>query len=59
MPTYDPSLYATARIEVVAPDGAMIPVSLVFRKDLVQLVDGAPLRPTALHLYGYGAYGAW
>ena len=46
---FDPSLYKLERLEVRARDGAMVPVSLVYRKD----------RPTggALHLYAYGAYG--
>jgi oligopeptidase B len=48
---YDPSRYSTERIYVAAPDGAQVPVSLVYKKDLVR--DGkAPLL-----LYGYGAYG--
>jgi oligopeptidase B len=46
---YDASLYATERLDVIARDGTMVPVSLVWRK------DRAPAGP--LHLYGYGAYG--
>ncbi len=52
VPTYDRARYATARISVKAPDGAAIPVSLVYRKGYRQ--DGkAPMLLT-----GYGAYGA-
>jgi oligopeptidase B len=48
---YDPSRYSTERIYVAALDGAQVPVSLVYKRDLVR--DGrAPLL-----LYGYGAYG--
>jgi oligopeptidase B len=48
---YDPAQYATERIYVAAPDGVQVPVSLVYKKDLVR--DGqAPML-----LYGYGAYG--
>ena len=48
---YDPSEYVTERFQVVARDGAQVPVSIVRRKD-------TPLDGTApLHLYGYGAYG--
>jgi oligopeptidase B len=48
---YDPEAYATERIEATAEDGAIIPVSLVYRK-------GTPLDGSApLLLYGYGAYG--
>jgi oligopeptidase B len=48
---YDPSLYASERLEAVAPDGARVPLSLVYRRGLVR--DGSA---PAL-LYGYGAYG--
>ncbi len=46
---FDPSLYTVERLEVRARDGAMVPVSLVCRKDRPK---GGPL-----HLYAYGAYG--
>ncbi|HEY0018618.1 MAG TPA: S9 family peptidase [Longimicrobium sp.] len=48
---YDPSLYATERTWARAADGAMVPVSLVYKKPLVR--DGS--RP--LLLYAYGSYG--
>lgn len=48
---YDPSQYVTERKMAKARDGARVPVSLVYRKDLNR-GDGTPL-----HLYGYGAYG--
>jgi len=48
---YDPSQYATERLLATAPDGAHVPISLVYRKDFVK--NG---RAPAL-LYGYGAYG--
>ena len=48
---YDPSLYASERIEATAPDGVRVPISLVYRKDLVR--DGA--RPMLLE--AYGSYG--
>ncbi|MWV26573.1 S9 family peptidase [Aurantiacibacter rhizosphaerae] len=46
---FDPSLYTVERLEVRARDGAMVPVSIVYRKDRPM---GGPL-----HLYAYGAYG--
>jgi len=46
---FDPSLYTVERLEVRARDGAMVPVSIVYRKDREM---GGPL-----HLYAYGAYG--
>ena len=47
---HDPSRYATERTWARAPDGALVPVSLVYRRPLAK--DGT--RP--LLLYGYGAY---
>jgi oligopeptidase B len=46
---YDANLYTTERLEIVARDGTMVPVSVVYRKDRTA---AGPL-----HLYGYGAYG--
>ena len=46
---FDPSLYKVERITVRARDGAMVPVTVVQRKDRPA---GGPL-----HLYAYGAYG--
>lgn len=48
---YDPSQYVSERREATAPDGARVPVSLVYRRGLAR-DGGAP----AL-LIGYGAYG--
>jgi oligopeptidase B len=48
---FDPIRYTVARFEVRARDGAMVPVSAVYRKSLVK--DGT--RP--LLLYAYGSYG--
>ena len=48
---FDPVLYRSERVTAVAPDGTLMPVSLVYRMPLDR--DGAR---TAL-LLGYGAYG--
>jgi len=48
---YDKSQYETERLHIKARDGALVPVSLVYRKGF-KLDSGAPM-----HLYGYGAYG--
>ena len=48
---YDPVEYRSERIHAVASDGAQIPVSLVYRKDMPR--DGS----VPLLLYGYGSYG--
>ncbi|HVG45318.1 MAG TPA: S9 family peptidase [Longimicrobium sp.] len=52
VPGYDPSLYASERTWARAPDGTMVPISLVYRKPLAR--DGS--RP--LLLYAYGSYGS-
>jgi oligopeptidase B len=48
---YDAADYATERLMLAARDGTMIPVSLVWKRDMRD--DGE----VPLHLYGYGAYG--
>ena len=48
---YNPRNYEVRRLKAPAPDGARVPISLVFRKGLRQ--DGN----NPLLLYGYGAYG--
>jgi oligopeptidase B len=48
---YDLRLYQSERIYAAAPDGAEVPISLVYKKGFVR--DGrAPML-----LYGYGSYG--
>ncbi len=48
---HEPSDYVTRRVQAVAHDGELIPVSLLYRKT-------TPLDGTApLWLYGYGSYG--
>ncbi len=49
---YDPTLYKSERVFAEAPDGTMVPISLVYRKDM--FAEGT----NPLVLYGYGAYGA-
>jgi oligopeptidase B len=48
---YDPSLYQSERLLALAPDGARVPISLVYR------LPDAPAGPRPLLLHGYGAYG--
>lgn len=48
---YDPSQYQMERIFARASDGAMIPITLIYKKGMIR--DGK----TPLWLYGYGAYG--
>jgi oligopeptidase B len=49
---YDPTRYKVERFFVTASDGAKIPVSIVYRKDL------DPKAKNPLLLYAYGSYGA-
>ena len=48
---YDPSRYQSARLSATAPDGAQVPISLVYR------LTAEPAGPRPLLLNGYGAYG--
>jgi len=48
---FDPALYSSERIFATAPDGARVPISLVYRGDK-RLPEGNPV-----YLVGYGAYG--
>jgi oligopeptidase B len=48
---YDPAQYQSERLFATAPDGARVPVSLVYKRGLRR--DGG----NPLLLYGYGAYG--
>lgn len=48
---FDASDYVTERKWVSAPDGTQIPLSIVYRKDLVKFDGSDPLL-----LYGYGSY---
>ncbi len=48
---HDPSDYVTRRLFAKAPDGALVPISLLYRRDA--RLDGSE----PLFLTGYGAYG--
>ncbi len=48
---YDPSQYETARLLAMADDGNEIPISVVYKRDMVR--DGN----NPVYLYGYGSYG--
>jgi oligopeptidase B len=48
---YDPSRYATERLNILARDGTAVPVSIVYAKEFAKDGKGPLL------LYGYGAYG--
>ncbi len=52
VPGYDAGRYESKRVWVTAPDGAKIPISMVYKKGLRQ--NGK----NPCWLYGYGAYGA-
>ncbi|CAB4265420.1 unnamed protein product [Prunus armeniaca] len=48
---FEASNYVTERKWASAPDGTQIPISIVYRKDLIKLDGSDPLL-----LYGYGSY---
>jgi oligopeptidase B len=50
--SFNQELYESRRVMAAAEDGTLIPVSMVYRKDL--FVEGK----NPLLLYGYGAYGS-
>jgi prolyl oligopeptidase len=50
-PTFDYSAYDSVEVKAPAPDGTMVPLSIVYKRGLQK--DGT--RPT--HLLGYGSYG--
>jgi oligopeptidase B len=49
---FDSADYASERLWVEAPDGAMVPISLVYRRDRFRAGRDMPL-----YIYGYGSYG--
>jgi oligopeptidase B len=51
VPNYDPGAYATELRHARSHDGTLVPISLVYRKDVPH--DGS----APLLLYGYGSYG--
>ncbi|MEP6687416.1 MAG: S9 family peptidase [Gemmatimonadales bacterium] len=52
VPNYDPADYATERVWAPAPDGARVPVSLLYRRTLRRGI------PHPMLLLGYGSYGS-
>ena len=48
---HDPAQYVTRRLHAPAPDGELVPVSILYRRD-TPLDGSAPVL-----LYGYGSYG--
>jgi oligopeptidase B len=56
---FDPEKYRTGRIWATASDGTKIPVSVVARRDLVDVAENGdliPVAPAPVLQYGYGSY---
>jgi oligopeptidase B len=55
---YDPARYETRRLWAISEDGTEVPLSLAYRRDLVEEPgpDGAGGRGAPCLLYGYGSY---
>ena len=55
---FDRNLYASERVHATTPDGAQVPVSLVYRKDKMVKRDNTRRGVrNPLYVYGYGSYG--
>ncbi|KAF9196706.1 hypothetical protein BGZ50_007870 [Haplosporangium sp. Z 11] len=57
LPIYDPSKYEQLRLFSTGIDGTAVPMSIVFRKDLIDY-EGKGLDANPCLLYTYGAYGS-
>ncbi|KAI9221383.1 prolyl oligopeptidase family-domain-containing protein [Blastocladiella britannica] len=55
---YNPALYASQRVFAVGDDGTAVPMSLVYRRDLVLSPSGMRRGPSPLLLHAYAAYGS-
>ncbi|KAJ3214715.1 hypothetical protein HK099_006693, partial [Clydaea vesicula] len=55
---YDPSAYNSKRLFATGVDGTAIPVSIVYRRDLLGCNMNPP-EPNPLLLHAYGAYGSF
>ncbi|MFW9082897.1 S9 family peptidase [Pseudomonas sp. P2757] len=49
--TFDADAYVSQRLWATAPDGTLVPISLVMKREMVG-------KAVPLYLYGYGAYGS-
>lgn len=52
VPNYNPDLYVSQRIYAKSDDGIMVPMSLIYNKNVWNKDGSCPL-----YLYGYGSYG--
>ena len=59
---YNPEEYVTERLMAPSHDGVLVPISIVYRKDISgrvpELVEGPACHDRPLVLYGYGSYGS-
>ncbi|KAJ3036119.1 hypothetical protein HK097_003922, partial [Rhizophlyctis rosea] len=55
---YDPSLYTSKRLFATGIDGTAVPVSIVYRRDLLGM-NATPQHTNPCLLHAYGAYGAF
>ncbi|KAJ3045887.1 hypothetical protein HDV00_006153 [Rhizophlyctis rosea] len=55
---YDPSMYVSKRLFATGIDGTAVPVSIVYRRDLLG-ANMNPAQPNPCLLHAYGAYGAF
>jgi oligopeptidase B len=55
---YNPSKYSSKRLYATGNDGTVIPVSIVFRRDLLGM-NMSPPQHNPILLHAYGAYGSF
>ncbi|RKO88349.1 prolyl oligopeptidase family-domain-containing protein, partial [Blyttiomyces helicus] len=55
---YDMDMYVSRRLYATGEDGTVVPVSIVYRRDLLGQAM-CPPRPNPVLLHAYGAYGAF
>jgi oligopeptidase B len=55
--SFDSSRYASERLWVTAKDGVLVPVSMVYRRDLFRPTKDLKTGENPLYVYGYGSYG--
>jgi oligopeptidase B len=54
---FDRTMYASERVHATAPDGAQVPVSIVYRRDRFAAAGKWEAGRNPLYVYGYGSYG--
>ncbi len=54
---FDRTLYASERVWATASDGVRVPISVVYRRDMLLRTEERVPGSNPLYVYGYGSYG--